>query len=290
MRCTPGYGSELSAQPIFVVECQALVRQAKDTRSKDEQPVGANELCFRRRPRKAPIGLPKVTDAALVEGFSRRPVADRRSGADLLTWNATVRSGSTAVPAHGLRKTLSYHASKVVRSRNGEEIREARRTKHRSASKRSAIAIMMLPVAAPSRTSVLISSRVLWIVVEFDLITRLHDGHADVAAAPLPGIGLSIDDVVDRSTRVRKGVLCAAELGQRLAKVLRLRHGDDCLGPVGLLDGVGRVSVNAGGDDDDADKAQRECMPYPKQRDIRHRSIRVTYVAMFKVATSDNNL
>src|SRR5262249_18717889 len=87
------------------------------------------------------------------------------------------------------------------------------------------------------------------IVCEFDLISGMHLCRAYVAAAALPSIGLSIDDVFERSTRVWKGVSCASPLGQRLAEVLRLRHSDDCLGPGGFLDGVGEDGVKAGSDD-----------------------------------------
>jgi len=99
---------------------------------------------------------------------------------------------------------------------------------------------------------------VLRIVVDFDLITGIHHGHAYLAAAALPSIALSINDVFERSTGVWEGVLCASELGQRLAKVLRLRHSDDCLGPGGFLDGVGQDGVTAGGDDDEAVEHNRK--------------------------------
>jgi len=100
--------------------------------------------------------------------------------------------------------------------------------------------------------------RIARIVVNFDLITGLHHSHADLAAATLPGMGLSIDDLSNRSAGVGKGVWRASERGRHVAKVLRLHHSDDCLGPVGFSDRVGQESVNAGSDDDDAVKHNRE--------------------------------
>ena len=46
--------------------------------------------------------------------------------------------------------------------------------------------------------------------------------------------------------------------GRHVAKVLRLHHSDNCLGPGGFSDRVGQESVNAGSDDDDAVKHDRE--------------------------------
>src|SRR4029077_3533139 len=48
--------------------------------------------------------------------------------------------------------------------------------------------------------------RILRIVIDFDLIAGLHHGHADLTAAALPGMALSVDDVCDLSAGVRKGV------------------------------------------------------------------------------------
>ena len=46
--------------------------------------------------------------------------------------------------------------------------------------------------------------RVLRIVVDVDPVTGIHHGHADVAAEALPSIGLSIDDVCERSAGTGK--------------------------------------------------------------------------------------
>jgi hypothetical protein len=120
---------------------------------------------------------------------------------------------------------------------------------------------------------------VLRIVVDVDPVAGIHRGHADVAAEALPSIGLPIDDVCERSTRIWKSVWCAAELGRHLAKVLRLHHSDDCLGPGGFLDGVGPVNVNAGRDDDDAESHNRH-QAVSKEREhsvTRQVPVRQTY-------------
>ena len=69
----------------------------------------------------------------------------------------------------------------------------------------------------------------LWlrrVVVELDLIARLHHRQADVATAALPGIGLSADDVSDRPVGIRKRVLGALRLRPQIDLVMSRLLGD----------------------------------------------------------------
>ena len=67
MRCTPGYGSELSAQPILS-RMSGLVRQAKDTRSKDEHGWEQMSLLPKTAAQSA-YRLPKVTARPWLKDF-----------------------------------------------------------------------------------------------------------------------------------------------------------------------------------------------------------------------------
>src|SRR5712671_908908 len=165
-------------------------------------------------------------------------------------WNAKAPFGSKAVPAHGLRKTPPCTVE-IVRARTAKKSAKPEEP-NIEGKKSERYCEYDVACGSPEQDQRADFPWVLRIVVDIDLITGVHDGHAYVTAAPLPGIRLSINNVFDRSTGVGKGVLCAAKLGHRLAKVLRLHHSNDCLWPGGLLDNVGRVNVNAGGDDDDA--------------------------------------
>ena len=62
---------------------------------------------------------------------------------------------------------------------------------------------MMLPVTFPGSTSVLICCGFAGFCGAH-LIAGIYDRQADLATAPLPGIGLSTDDVSDRPVGVRK--------------------------------------------------------------------------------------